>query len=171
MDRLIPTIIIALVVLGILTLMLLAWRRRVGRAQRVQLPEQLEPSGELRATLDDVFYVATTFREAPLERVAIRGLRYRGLARVEVFDEGITITVRGEPPCALARSVITDVSTQQLTIDKVVEPDGLVAVHWISELGELSSVFRVQQADARAELFAVPTANSSPHRDRTQEKS
>lgn len=170
MERVLPVSIVAVVVLGILTLMLIAWRRRASKAEPVSLASELDCPGERRQELSDLFYVATTFRDAPLERVAIRGLRFRGFADVSLFDEGIVITVRGEAPCAIPRAKLTGVTTQQLTIDKVVEPNGLIAVHWMSALGELSSVFRVQQPESRADLLSLSTELIPPLNTPVQEK-
>jgi len=169
MERLLPVSLVALVVIGLLTLMLLAWRRRVARAAGVTLPSSLDSAGDALGSLHELFYVATTLREAPLERVAIRGLRFRGFASLTRYEAGILIEVRGEAPCALSREQITSVTTQQLTIDKVVEPAGLISINWLSELGELSSVFRVKDANARATLLALPTRLTQTHTNTAQE--
>jgi hypothetical protein len=53
------------------------------------------------------------------------------------------------------------VKPQQLTIDKVVEPGGLLGIEWESKLGPLVSVFRVQNAAARADLLSLNPTDKS----------
>ena len=158
MSRLVPALIVAAFVIFIFLVMWNAWRKRKRHAMALALPQAFADSSvESIATIVNLFYVATTPVDKPLDRIAVRGLSYRGNSENDVYEQGIVIRVTGEVPVAIAGNSIRSVAPQQLTIDKVVEKDGLTAVVWQSELGELSSVFRVKNAAAREQLRELHT--------------
>ena len=150
-----PAIMVAIVVAAILAAMFLAWRARSGRVAGLSLPALLTDPGEPLFRCSRVFYVATTLASQPLERIPLVGLKYRGFADIEASTTGIVVSIAGERPTAIERSLIQSVKPQQLTIDKVVEPGGLIGIEWESKLGPLVSVFRVQNAAARADLLSL----------------
>lgn len=163
MNRFLPALIVALVLILLFILMWRAWRSR-----RRSTPSELwesnsdwmhEPPQE---TITRLFYVATTRRNAPLERVLPPGLAYRGNATIDVHPQGIVIHVTGERPYAIERAQIERCSVQQVTIDKVVERDGLVAIEWTSKAGPLSSVFRAQHPESRRAVLSIfqPTTHT-----------
>lgn len=155
MERLVPALLVILFILAMLSLMFFAWRARASRAARVTLPTELLAAGEELFTCSRVFYVATTLAEHPLERVAIQGLRYRGFADIEAYSGGLVMHIAGEKPMAIDMDRVLDVSARQLAIDKVVEPGGLIGIEWQSELGDLVSVFRIQDGETRAQLLGL----------------
>lgn len=158
MSRLVPALIVAAFVFFVFLVMWNAWRKRKKHAMSLALPQSFsDASTESLTTIANLFYVATTPTDRPLERIAVRGLSYRGNAEIDVHEQGIVIRVTGEVPVAITGSSIRSVSPQQLTIDKVVEKDGLTAIVWQSELGELSSVFRVKNFATQQQLRELHT--------------
>lgn len=141
MDFLPPTLILVVVTLFLLWLMWRSWKRRSVRDANIL--DRTEPlTGDTLAQFPRVFYVATTPSEDPLERLSLPGLAFRGWAAVQVRTDGVEITVAGERGAAIPLSAITGVSTAQLTIDKVVEQDGMTALEWNSDRGQISSMLR-----------------------------
>jgi hypothetical protein len=130
MDKLWPTLIIVAIVIVVFGAMWLGWRGRARRDLALQ-PTQTIPRELGTVHLDiDLFYVATTEHDQPLERLAIRGLSFRGRAHVTVADSGIAIGVSGEPDVFIPADAIDSVATANVTIDRVVEPDGLARLSW-----------------------------------------
>jgi len=130
MDKLGPTLIIIAVVIVVFGAMWWGWRRRARRDAALQ-PTQAIPSelGAVHAELD-VQYVATTEHAKPLERLAIRGLSFRGTAHLTLADAGIVLGVTGEHDVFIPASTIQSVDTTNVTIDRVVETGGLVRIAW-----------------------------------------
>ena len=128
MGRTVPAVIVGLVLLGVFALMLRAWRARRRRdAGLVTVPV---PDVAAVTAAADGFYVATTRGEGTLERLAIPGLSYRGRAHVEVTSAGLVLAVRGEDAVFLPSRDIRGIGTATVTLDRVVEGDGLVVVAW-----------------------------------------
>lgn len=141
MDFFTSTVILAAVTLFLLWLMWRSWRRR-GSRDAVLVPDTPALTGEELGAFDRVFYVATTPIDAPLERIAIPGLSFRGWASVRILADGLVVTVTGEPGVTIPVELIRQTTDRQLTIDKVVEKDGLTAVEWESSRGVLATTFR-----------------------------
>jgi hypothetical protein len=121
------TIAFAALVLG---LMYLGWRRRA-RRDAALIPSHSAPAdlgAELAAA--DVFYVATTAHGVPLERLAIKGLGFRGRASVTVATAGISLRITGESEVFIPAAAIVEAAHATWTIDRVVETDGLVLLAW-----------------------------------------
>ena len=135
------TLILGAVTALLLFLMYRSWRRR-GLRDSALMPSSTPLSGETLASFARVFYVATTPADAQLERIAVPGLAYRGWATLSVKTDGVEITVTGEPTVTIAQSEILGAAQAQLTIDKIVEHDGLSVLEWDSERGSLVSSFR-----------------------------
>lgn len=110
------------------------WRSvRARRArQEGELPELAASQGGLE--IGPALYVATVYATRPLERLWAFGLGSRGKARVFVNDSSISIERQGERDFAIPLSSISRLTRERATIDKGVEKDGLVAIHWT--LGE-----------------------------------
>ncbi|MEY3561972.1 MAG: hypothetical protein RL068_1124 [Actinomycetota bacterium] len=75
-------------------------------------------------------YVATVFASNPLERVWARGLGIRGRALVACGVDGISIHRQGEKSFLVPSRNLLGTSTGQAIIDKGVEKDGLLNIHW-----------------------------------------
>ena len=148
-------------ILGALFVLLLltairAWRARAAsqEADFTQPPMALENAGEQRLKVR-AFYVATTYADNHLERIRAYGLGIRGLARVLVFDRGIQLIRKGERPLAIASSAITELSTTQVTIDRVTESKGILTIDWIQDSTKFSTHLRVVDQDDRAKLISA----------------
>ena len=116
---------------GVLVLAGIAWgwSRRVRRDRGLVAPTDV-PDGFAAEASFSGLYVATTRHDKPLDRLAIRHLRYRGRVGIEVAPAGVLLAVTGEPPVFLAASRIVGVDRATWTIDRVVERDGLVRIAW-----------------------------------------
>lgn len=120
------TIAVAVV---ILLVMLFAWRRRLRRdavySAPLGVPEHAEVIGR-----HEVLYVSTTRHDQPLERLAIAPLAYRARGELAVTDRGAALCLDGSPTVFLAREKIEGVDRATVTIDRVVEPNGLIRIAW-----------------------------------------
>lgn len=155
MNRLVPAILVATFVAFIFFVMLRAWHKRVKASDSAELNAVIPAGSELVTSIANVFYVATVHSLAPLERVALRGLRFRGWSTIDVYNEGVIVRVRGEQPVTLPTAVITGTSARQMVIDKVVESGGLIGIDWVRDDQQLSTVFRVNNAEQRAQFQSL----------------
>lgn len=122
--------IVVVFMLGLLALMFWAWRgrkRRQGTVARPQTPPTVR--GDLVGEFDGK-YVATTSQGAPLERIAVHGLGFRGFATVSVFSTGILVQITGTPEFWIPATDLSGVRRATWTIDRVVEQDGLHLLEW-----------------------------------------
>ncbi|MFM6939175.1 MAG: hypothetical protein ACKOUD_00920 [Rhodoluna sp.] len=101
------------------------------------------------------FYVATTYADNHLERIRAYGLGIRGLARVIVFEGGIQLIRKGERPLAISKAAIQEISTTQVTIDRVTEAKGILTIDWIQDSTQFSTHLRVVDLDDRAKLVSA----------------
>ncbi len=135
--------------------MWLGWNRR--RRRQVSIPpapELPENLGEPTFAVDDAHYVATSVTGHALNRIAVRPLAYRGRAVVETHPSGIAIGITGERAFFIPRESITLVARTQATIDRAVEPDGLIAVQWnIGPEHSVETFIRIVNPSQRAELL------------------
>ncbi|WP_223356765.1 PH-like domain-containing protein [Leifsonia sp. ZF2019] len=156
MDKLLPTVGVAVVLVVVLLLALWGWRRRVRRDASAggghPVPAQL---GAPTAAAD-VLYVATTKAGEQLERLALPGLAYRGKGTLSVSPEGVAIRVAGEQPVFVPASTLTGVGAATFTIDRVVERDGLLRFGWMTSGGiPADSYFRVVDPAGRDTVTAA----------------
>lgn len=121
----------AMIVLAavVLLAMFLAWRARVRRDSSLAAPLGVPEHAEV---LDrhEVLYVSTTRHDQPLERLALSPLAYRARGEAAVTDRGLALCLDGAPTVFIASDRLKDVDRATVTIDKVVEPGGLVRVAW-----------------------------------------
>lgn len=131
------TIVVVAVTLLMLGLMFWGWRSRIRRDAGLQAPVQV-PAGDVPAVAEpfEGFYVATTVHDAPLERLAVKHLTYRGRVRAVVRGDGVVLEIAGEPTIFLAAAAIAGVGRATWAIDRVVERDGLVLLAWRIDSGE-----------------------------------
>lgn len=163
-GALLVTVALALVLLGVIAW---AWLRRTRRDAALHAPFGEAPAGAPVLAAHDVLYVATTRHGEPLERLAIRGLGFRSRATLSISAAGVAVDLTGQPRLFIPNSRITDVAQATVTIDRVVERDGLVRLSWsIDENTVVDSYFRPQNASARAVADAITsltsTSDSSP---------
>lgn len=144
---------VALVILGLIAW---GWWRRVRRDSSI-----VPPRGELTGAPApresfDVLYLATTRVGEPLERLAVRGLGYRSLATLSVTDGGLTLDLTGQQRIPIPSESLHAVGQATVTIDRVVERDGLVCLTWlIADDTLVDSYFRPRDASARAVTDAI----------------
>lgn len=144
-----------------------SWRKRAA-AQESEFSapfEALEFFGEL-LTQVKAFYVSTTLDSNHLERIKAYGLGSRGIAQVLVFTEGLLIVRNGERPLAIDRAQLVAISTTQVAIDKVVEPQGLLSVSWIQDGVLLATQLRIVTSDDRARIITALREITSSKSDR-----
>ena len=99
------------------------------------------------------FYVATTFAEAPLSRLADKRLLHRGKARLSVLTDGLIIDRTGEPSIAIQASDIQFVGRASATIDRGVENSGLMAIIWNAGTVSLTTNLRLSREDDTQDLL------------------
>lgn len=121
-------ITIAVALLVLLT-MLLAWRRRLRRDSALTAPLGVPEHAEV-ARRDEVLYVSTTRHDQPLERMTVSPLEYRARGELAVTDRGVALCLDGAPTVFLASSRLVSVDRATVTIDRVVEPGGLIRIAW-----------------------------------------
>lgn len=137
--------VMIVVVVVLLALMWWGWRRRQ-RPYRGLDVSAGAPSGAEIARFSRVSYVSTVRAGAPMTRIPLPGLAYKGFAEVGVYEDGATIAVTGERPVHLAASRIVGSGIAGRRVGKAVEKDGLALIVWDSEFGELESSFRIVDA-------------------------
>jgi hypothetical protein len=129
-EQLVPTLVIAALIVVAGLGMLAGWRRRVrsqsGLGQVAALPA--EP-GSPTATAE-VLYVATTLRDQPLERVAVAGLGHRARATAQVFAGGLSLVLTGRDAAWIPAADLDGADRATYAIDRGVESGGLVRVSW-----------------------------------------
>ncbi len=147
---------ISIAVLAVAVFLVLRSSRRKSRAQA--------SDGELGALIDLTAlagkpvvaakgqYVATVFRDKPLERVVTGGLMYRGKAQLVVTDEGIGIERVGEESFAIPANLLLEVGRASATIDRGVEADGLLAISWLLGATQVTTQLRIDRAEDTVEL-------------------
>ncbi len=110
------------------------WRRISSR--RAAQEASLENPGSFREgeLLFRALYVSTVFADSPLERVWAFGLGNRGKCEVFASDDALSLRRVGEGDFSIPRDEIHMLTRGSATIDKGVEPRGLLQIHWT--LGE-----------------------------------
>jgi hypothetical protein len=157
MDRTIPAIITGVVLLGVLLLMWRSWRKRSRRDAALTAGYPLPETAGVALAGAEAYYVATTPRDAPLERLAVRGLGFRARAALTVTEAGITLDLDGNQPVFVPANAIDAVGAAQVAIDRVVETDGLVRLGWrlaaaTDDRRAVDSFFRIIDPNDRARL-------------------
>lgn len=139
---------VALLLIG---LMVWGWLRRVRRDSGLAAPLGLPPAdAEVFARFSGL-YVATTEHGTALERLAVRGLGFRAKADLLITGAGVALIAQGADPVFIDRPRLVSAQQATVTIDRVVERDGLARFTWrIDDDTLVDSYFRPQDASARA---------------------
>jgi len=173
----IGTIIVVAVIAVVWWGMYRSWKRRSLRSSTLTSTWEAhshEPISDIASTFS-VMYVATTHTESPLERLNIPGLGFRAQASVSVFDDAIVVSPAGELPTEISPARFLGVRSTQVTIDRVVEKDGLTAIDWVatdSVSGKntlVTSVFRVPNIRLRERFEASLEAFGAAHTETVKE--
>lgn len=155
------TIAVALLVL---ITMFVAWRRRLRRDSAHVAPLGVPEHAEVLSR-HEILYVSTTRHEQPLERLAITPLAYRARGELAVTDRGAALCLDGEPTVFLASANLVSVDRATVTIDRVVEPGGLIRVVWrTQDETTVDSYVRVATGDPQnliSELQRLIPANDT----------
>ncbi len=142
MPQLVPTLIVGAVILLAFLGMFLGYRGRQRRQAQfgrpLPVPTELSPALHER----ELFYVATTLRDQPLERVAVAGLGMRSRARLTVHSEGAVLELRGVEPLYIPVASVQTIDRSTMAIDRVVERDGLVRIGWLLERTPVDTYLR-----------------------------
>ena len=138
LDAAVVIVILALAFTG----MALGWRAR--RRRQAGLATPATPPAEIGdvALREDLFYVATTPADAPLERITVHGLGFRGRAAIIVAAAGIRLDIAGEAPAFIPAADLRGVGRATWTIDRAVGGAGLVFVRWLLGDAEVDSYLR-----------------------------
>lgn len=149
-------IMIALGVLLLVGMAVSILRRRRKGDGIGPLPPPQDVPGETVASFS-VLYVATTVSNNPLERVWSNPLAYRAKAHINVRPGGLTLVLVGEGEVGITAESITGFGRGTWTIDKAVDPEGLIVVTWKHALAEYDSYFRSVDQPAEDILAAFDT--------------
>jgi hypothetical protein len=135
----------------IIGLAIWGWTARKRRQRTIPATAPMPADvGALHAEFDG-FYVSTTLDGQPLNRVAVRGLGFRSRATIAVTDTGVVLALPGNN-VFVPRETIREVTRANYTIDRVVEPGGLVLLAWTLGTGttsetRLDSYLRVPETE------------------------
>jgi hypothetical protein len=155
------TVMLAVAIL-LIGLMAWGWWRRSRRDSALAAPTGEPPTGARILASIPGLYVATTAHGSSLERLAVKGLGFRSRVTVVVTDAGVALDLAGEPRVFIPASRIVDVAQATVTIDRVVERDGLTRLSWrIADDTVVDSFFRPQDVSARALAAAIEPLTSA----------
>ncbi len=147
-------IMIALGVLLLLGMTLSIMRRRATGRRIGPLPLPSDIPGEAMVSFN-VLHVATTPARQPMERVWAAPLAYRAKTLFEVRSGGIVLSLTGEGAMGVPAESITGAGRGSWTIDKAVDPEGLIVVTWMHGGNEYDSYFRSVDQPAEDVLGAI----------------
>jgi hypothetical protein len=152
-PELVPTLLVTALVLLALVGMLLSWRGRRRRSAVLgTVPSLPADPGEPIFTTE-ALYVATTLEAQELQRVAVTGLAVRGRATLQVFASGISLAIPGQDAVFLPVELILGVGTGTVTIDRVVEPGGMVVITWTLGSTPVDTYLRPLSADDKTRII------------------
>jgi hypothetical protein len=133
------------------------WRRRGKKYEPWATLLRFDvPTSESLGVLD-ALYVGTTETGSPLERVALGPLKYRARATIVLHPEGLVLTSRGSAPLLLPGPKGLSAGVATWTIDRVVEPDGLLMVRWLLGTHQVESYFRLVDSNIQGSVAAINT--------------
>jgi hypothetical protein len=159
-TTLLDYVLLAFVV--IIALAIVGWLGRRRRQRNIPRPVSLPADiGPVHAEFEG-FYVSTTLDGQPLNRVAVRGLGFRSRATIAVADEGVVLALPGNN-VFIPRGDIREVTRSNYTIDRVVEPGGLVLLAW--RLGDVNvdSYLRVEKTEDLVAAIGGLLPSAAPH--------
>jgi len=102
----------------------------------------------------DCLYVGTSEAGLPLQRVAVGPLSYRAKAELGLHPTGLVLRARGSKAIVLPAAGLR-AGRATWTIDRTVEPDGLLMVQWILGPHVVESYFRLVDTDLGQMVDAI----------------
>ncbi len=144
----------SLTVLGLAILLVAAavlavpgWRRRAARQTEFTPPAPVPDDIGETVIAVDALYVATTRAGDPYDRIAAAGLGFRARASVTVTRRGLVLGLAGSPVRWIPAAELRGADRATWTIDRVVEPDGLVLLAWTLAGHPVDSYLRAELPD------------------------
>jgi hypothetical protein len=161
-DRTVAGVIVIVALAAVLVLLWFAWRRRTRRDAGIQPGYPLPGADAAPLASADAFYVATTRRDQPLERLNIRGLGFRARGHIAVQGDGVVLSLPGEEPRFIPATAIETIARATWAIDRVVESDGLLLVGWRAATTDavgigVDSYFRIVDTGDRERIIQALT--------------
>jgi hypothetical protein len=147
-DRLWGAAIALLAILAAIGGMGLSWRARRRRQSGLAAASAVPAETGALLLAAAGLHVATTRAGSPLDRIAVGGLGFRAEALVEVHERGILLALAGAQDRWIAREDVRGADLATWTIDRSVEPDGLVLLAWTLAGDDVDSCFRVEEPSA-----------------------
>ena len=102
-------------------------------------------------------YVSTVFASDPLVRIWARGLGPRGKAQLILNSISLSIKRVGEEGFSIPASEIEALSTSSATIDKGVERNGLLGIHWTHSNQKLITQLRFSSGESHRKAIDTIT--------------
>ncbi len=146
-----------MITLGVLLLlgMTMSIVKRRARGKGIgPFPQPTDISGDPEISFN-VLHVATTPARTPMDRVWAAPLAYRAKTVLEVRSGGIVLTLTGEGEMGIPAESVTGTGRGTWTIDKAVDPEGLVVVTWMHGGTEYDTYFRSVDQPAEDVLGAI----------------
>ncbi|QYH36119.1 hypothetical protein [Salinibacterium sp. M195] len=148
MSKDVSTLIVIAFVVLLLGLMVAGWYARKRRQSHIGVPQQ--PPADLPSGHPSFSgkYVSTTLGGDQLNRVAVHSLGFRGNCAIEAHPTGVAVFRTGERDLWIPRSDVRAFSRASLTIDRVVENNGLQVIEWTLDGTAVDSYFRMDDPEA-----------------------
>ncbi|UNK72470.1 hypothetical protein [Microbacterium sp. H1-D42] len=129
MTRELAGLIMAAVAVALLLAMFFAWRARLRRDSALTAPIGVPEHADVTAR-HEILYVSTTKHDEPLERLTVSPLAYRARGELVLTDRGAALSLDGAPTVFLSSQRLAAADRATVTIDRVVEPEGLIRLVW-----------------------------------------
>ncbi|WP_010202640.1 PH-like domain-containing protein [Salinibacterium sp. PAMC 21357] len=165
MSKDVSTLIVIAFVVLLLGLMVAGWYARKRRQSHIGAPQQPPadlPGGHPSFTGK---YVSTTLGGDQLNRVAVHSLGYRGNCSIEAHPTGIAIFRTGERDLWVPLHDLRGISRASMTIDRVVENNGLQVIEWNLDGTAVDSYFRMDDPEACEKALAGVMSNERQSHD------
>lgn len=134
-------------------------RRSVSERRKIEETRLSEPSEAIGGLeIGKALYVATVYASDPLKKVWAHGLGARGRAKVFASEGGISVERAGERDFAILSEQLRGLTRESATIDKGVEPGGLIAIHW--RLGDEDLITHLRVAGDQQVFYTSLTQNT-----------
>lgn len=134
------------------------WRNRSRRYQPLATALTVHEPTEAPRYQTRALYVATTESDDPIQRIPLGPLAFRASCLLSLYPEGLGVQVPGQPPILIPRGAGLQAGLATWTIDRVVEPDGLLMVRWSLGGTLVDSYFRVVDGDVSRIIDDLNTA-------------